>query len=137
MPDAPKEAQLPEDLTAQEGEGEAAKPLEGEKGKYDLRSKTADKGSAEGDDEDDEDEESKEEAEPDEAHWIVIKLQDDKGNAVGVLPSGAGVVFHLKVGKKLYKGSLDDLGKARVDGLPPEAVEVSFPGIDASELTGP
>lgn len=61
-------------------------------------------------------------------HWISIELKDDKGKPVPNEP------FEVKVGDgTITGGSLDDKGKARVEGLPAGQCEVRFPRLHNSE----
>lgn len=119
-PKSPTKAKEVEHLLA--GEVEEVKPLQGEKGQYTIGSQEV------------EDTKTEEEAAPEEeTHKITIKLQNDQKKAVGKMPSGGSVKFRIKAGGTTYEGSLDDQGKAEVNGLPEGSCEVCFPEIDSSE----
>jgi hypothetical protein len=57
--------------------------------------------------------------------WIEIELLDPKGVPV----PGEGYTIRLPDGTT-RSGTLDSLGRARVDGIDPGVCDVSFPGID-------
>lgn len=118
MPETPKKAKD----AGKDKAGDIAdvKPLEGEKGKYDLGSQKVGKASSD-------------KAEEEETHKINIKLKDDKNKPVSTMPSAGSVIFHIKVEGKTYEGSLDDKGEAEITGLPNQPCDVSFPEIDSKE----
>ncbi|MBX3469475.1 MAG: hypothetical protein KF878_21585 [Planctomycetes bacterium] len=59
---------------------------------------------------------------------IVIELVDEQG-----VPQ-AGVEFQvLHQGRPIHEGETNELGKARVDGLPTGTVKVTFPGLHGPE----
>ena len=118
MPKPPKKAKEGDKDKA--GQVAEVKPLEGEKGKYDLGSQKVGKAPLE-------------EAEEEETHKINIKLKNDKNKPVLTMPSGGSVTFHIKVEGETYEGSLDDKGEAEITGLPNKPCDVSFPEIDKKE----
>lgn len=60
--------------------------------------------------------------------YIVVELVDEQG-----VPQ-AGVAFQvLHQGKAIHEGETNELGKARVDGLPAGTVKVTFPGLHGPE----
>jgi len=64
-------------------------------------------------------------AEANESHWIEIDLVDDDGKPV------PGEAFEAKASNgRVYKGTLDRNGHARIEGLPPGQAEVRFPKMD-------
>jgi hypothetical protein len=121
MPKIPKKAK---DASKEKGgQITEVKPLQGEKGKYNLGSQKVGKASP------DETEQSTEE----ETHKINIKLKNDANKPVSTMPSGGSVIFHIKVEGETYEGSLDDKGEAEITGLPNQPCDVSFPEIDKNE----
>ena len=119
MPDPPKKAK--DAGKDKPGDISDVKPLEGQKGKYDLGSQKVGKVSPD------------EATEEEETHKINIKLKNDKDKPVSTMPSGGSVIFHIKVEGETYEGSLDDKGEAEITGLPNKPCEVSFPEIDKKE----
>jgi len=115
MPKPPKKAEEADKDKA--GQIAEVKPLEGEKGKYDLGSQKVGKAPLE----------------EEETHKINIKLKNDKDKPVSTMPSGGSVTFHIKVEGETYEGSLDDKGEAEITGLPNKPCDVSFPEIDKTE----
>ena len=64
-------------------------------------------------------------AEAQEGHWLEVELKDDDGNPV------PGEAFEAKMPDgRLYKGTLDRNGFARVEGVPAGQAEVRFPNMD-------
>lgn len=60
--------------------------------------------------------------------WISIELKDDKGHPM------AGEEYEIKLSDgSITGGSLDDKGKARVEGIPSGQCEVRFPRLHNSE----
>lgn len=61
-------------------------------------------------------------------HWISIELKDAKGQPV---PDEA---YEVKLSDgTISSGSLDDKGRARIEGVPPGQCEVRFPRLHMSE----
>ena len=118
MPKTPKKAKEADKDKA--GQVAEVKPLEGEKGKYDLGSQKVGKAPPD-------------EAEEEETHKINIKLKNDKNKSVSTMPSGGSVTFYIKVEGETYEGFLDDKGEAEITGLPNKPCDVSFPEIDKKE----
>lgn len=64
-------------------------------------------------------------ADPATTHWIEIDLVDDDGKPV------SGEAYELTLSdKRLYKGTLDRNGHARLEGLPAGTCKVRFPKLD-------
>ncbi|MGA8152327.1 MAG: type VI secretion system tip protein VgrG [Terriglobales bacterium] len=64
---------------------------------------------------------------PEKPHWIEIEMVDEEGNPV----PGEQYNITLPDGSQA-SGSLDDKGKARVDGIDPGSCKVTFPNLDQS-----
>lgn len=63
-----------------------------------------------------------EQGEDDPLHWIVVSLKDEKGNPM------VGEPFSIALPDgSMATGTLDDKGKARVDGIPPGNCSIRFP----------
>jgi hypothetical protein len=62
--------------------------------------------------------------------WIEIRLVDTDGQPVG----GMKYILHLP-DSTVIEGVLDNKGAARAEDVVPGTCKVSFPEIDASELT--
>jgi len=58
-------------------------------------------------------------------HWIEIELRDDRGHAV----PGERYRITLPDGTTLAEGTLDEKGRARVDGIDPGTCQVTFPDL--------
>ncbi len=64
-------------------------------------------------------------ADPKETHWIEIDLVDDDGKPV------SGEAFSVTTSDdRVYKGTLDRNGHARLEGLPAGSTQVRFPKLD-------
>jgi len=57
--------------------------------------------------------------------WLDIELADEEKNPI----PGEKFVVKLANGQE-YEGTLNDEGKARVDGIDPENAKIKFPSID-------
>ncbi len=57
--------------------------------------------------------------------WIELELWDDDGSPV------ASAAYHLEASDgSVHEGTLDGIGRARIDGIPPGMCHVRFSGID-------
>lgn len=64
-------------------------------------------------------------AEAQKGHWIEIDLVDDEGNPV------PGEAFQATMSDgRVYKGTLDRNGHARLEGVPAGHAEIKFPNLD-------
>jgi len=62
---------------------------------------------------------------PDKTHWIEIAMVDQEGNPV------TGEAYRVTVpGGAVITGTLNDKGRARIDGIDPGTAKVTFPNID-------
>lgn len=62
---------------------------------------------------------------PDKTHWIEIAMVDQEGNPV------AGEAYKVTVpGGAIITGTLNEKGRARIDGIDPGTAKVIFPDID-------
>ncbi len=60
--------------------------------------------------------------------WLVIELCDDEGTPM----KGERYLVELPDGRSI-DGSLDDSGKARIEGIEPGSCKVTFPSLAAEE----
>lgn len=69
-------------------------------------------------------------AEATEGHWLELELIDDDDEPV------PGEAFEATLSDgRVYKGTLDRNGFARIEGLPPGQAEVRFPNLDDEAWT--
>lgn len=64
----------------------------------------------------------------DKEDWIGIELKDDAGNPI----AGERFLMTLPDGTEIG-GELDNLGKARIEGIAPGTCQISFPERDVRE----
>ena len=63
-----------------------------------------------------------------EVSWVAFNLKDDAGKPVPDEP------YKVKTSDgKIYTGTLDDQGKARIDGIPKGNCEITFPRMHKTE----
>jgi len=69
---------------------------------------------------------SDDEEDSEEKHWIEIELVDEEGNPV------PGEEYEIKMpdGETVDSGTLDEKGKARVEGIDPGTCKITFPKLD-------